>query len=61
MCIRRETRENDRLSLAFSPAPKPRTHITYMLRQYTSIVYIHTAKINLDRSRGAFVIYINLT
>jgi hypothetical protein len=27
-------------SLAFSPVSKPHTHITYMLRQCTSIVYI---------------------
>jgi hypothetical protein len=33
MCIRRETREKARRSLAFSPVCKPRTHITYMLRQ----------------------------
>ena len=32
-----ETREN----LAFSPVSKPHTHITYMLRQCTSIVYIY--------------------
>jgi hypothetical protein len=31
MCIRRETRENARPSLVFSPVSKPRTHITYML------------------------------
>ena len=40
MCIRRETREKDRRSLAFPPVSKPHTHITYMLRQCTSIVYI---------------------
>jgi hypothetical protein len=40
MCIRRKTREKARQSLAFSPVSKPRTHITYMLRQCTSIVYI---------------------
>ena len=40
MCIRRETREKARQSLAFSPVSKPRTHITYMLRQCTSIVYL---------------------
>ena len=40
MCIRRETREKARLSLAFSPVSKPHTHITYMLRQCTSIVYL---------------------
>ena len=28
------------LSLAFSPVSKPHTHITYMLRQCTSIVYL---------------------
>jgi hypothetical protein len=41
MCIRRETREKDRRSLAFPPVSKPHTHITYMLRQCTSIVYIY--------------------
>jgi hypothetical protein len=40
MCIRRETREKDRRSLAFSRVSKPHTHITHMLRQCTSIVYI---------------------
>ena len=40
MCIRRETREKARESLAFSPVSKPHTHITYMLRQCTCIVYI---------------------
>jgi len=40
MCIRRETREKARQSLAYSPVSKPHTHITYMLRQCTSIVYI---------------------
>jgi hypothetical protein len=38
MCIRRETREKVRRSLAFPPISKPHTHITYMLRQCTSIV-----------------------
>jgi hypothetical protein len=42
MCIRRETREKARQNLAFSPVSKPHTHITYMLRQCTSIVYIYT-------------------
>ena len=37
MCIRREMREKARRSLAFSPVSKPHTHITYMLRQCTSI------------------------
>ena len=40
MCIRRETREKARRTLAFSPVSKPHTHITYMLRQYTSIAYL---------------------
>ena len=40
MCIRRETREKARRSLAFSRVSKPHTHITHMLRQCTSIVYI---------------------
>ena len=39
MCIRRKTREKARPSLAFPPVSKPHTHITYMLRQCTSIVY----------------------
>ena len=38
MCIRRETREKARRSLAFSRVSKPHTHITHMLRQCTSIV-----------------------
>ena len=37
MCIRRE---KARQSLAFSRVSKPRTHITHMLRQCTSIVYL---------------------
>ena len=41
MCIRRETREKARQSLAFSRVSKPHTHITYMLRQCTSIVYFY--------------------
>ena len=41
MCIRRETREKARQSLAFSRVSKPHTHITHMLRQCTSIVYLH--------------------
>jgi hypothetical protein len=32
MCIRCETREKARRSLAFSRVSKPHTHITYMLR-----------------------------
>ena len=40
MCIRRETREKARRSLAFSRVSKPHTHITHMLRQCTSIVYL---------------------
>ena len=40
MCIRRETREKARRSLAFSPVSKPHTHITCMLRKCTSIVYV---------------------
>ena len=40
MCIRRETWEKARQSLAFSRVSKPHTHITHMLRQCTSIVYI---------------------
>jgi hypothetical protein len=40
MSIRRETPEKARRSLAFSPVSKPHTHITYMLRQCTRIVYI---------------------
>jgi hypothetical protein len=38
----RETWEKARQSLAFSPVSKPHTHITYMLRQCTSIVYLLT-------------------
>ena len=45
MCIRRETREKARRSLAFSRVSKPHTHITHMLRQCTSIVYVYTLSI----------------
>ena len=41
MCIRRE---KARRSLSFPPVSKPRTHITYMLRQCTSIIYIYIYK-----------------
>jgi hypothetical protein len=47
MCIRRETREMARRSLAFSPVSKPHAHISYMLRQCTSIVYIRTLSVNI--------------
>ena len=40
MCIRREMREKARQSLAFSRVSKTHTHITHMLRQCTSIVYL---------------------
>jgi hypothetical protein len=40
MCIRHEMREKARRTLALSPVSKPHKHITYMLRQCTSIVYI---------------------
>ena len=61
MCIRRETQEKARRSLAFSPVSKSHIHITYMLRQCTSIVYIYKAehikpdivKIGKWRGRGA--------
>jgi hypothetical protein len=39
-CFNPETREKARRSLSFSPVSKPHTHITYMLRQCRSIVYI---------------------
>ena len=48
MCIRRETREKARRSLAFSRVSKPHTHITHMLRQCTSIVYELDKSLNLD-------------
>ena len=35
--------EKGRRSLAFSPVSKPHTHITYMLRQCTSIAYLSFA------------------
>ena len=44
MCIRRETREKARPSLAFSRISKPHTHIIHMFRQCTSIVYLLTSK-----------------
>ena len=40
MCIWREMWEKALQSLAFSSVSKPHTHITCMLRQCTSIVYI---------------------
>ena len=43
MCIRPETREKGGRSLAFSPVSKPHAHITYMLRQCTSIAYLSSA------------------
>ena len=56
MCIRRETREKARSSLAFSPVSKPHTHITYMLRQCTSIVYMifFLVRINIMRKKYTF-------
>ena len=45
MCIRRETREKARRSLAFSRVSKPHTHITHMLRQCTRIVYDSSLKL----------------
>jgi hypothetical protein len=45
MCIRHETQEKAWRSLAFSLVSKPHTHITYMLRQCTSIVYLLTYSI----------------
>ena len=40
MCIRHETREKVRRSLAFSSVAKPHTHITYMLRQPSMKNYV---------------------
>ena len=54
MCIRHETREKARQSLAFSPVSKPHTHITYMLRQCTSIVYLFV--VIASRKKRAFCI-----
>jgi hypothetical protein len=55
MCIRSETREKARLNLAFSPVSKPRTHITYMLRQCTSIAYVF---ITILKFSGKFVLLV---
>ena len=56
MCIRRETREKARRSLAFSPVSKPHTHITYMLRQCTSIVYIfEVSTYNISKVKNKFI------
>jgi hypothetical protein len=52
MCIRRETREKARRSLAFSRVSKPHTHITHMLRQCTSIVYIFNIPIQVFIDSG---------
>ena len=57
MCIRRETQEKARLSLAFSPVSKPHTHITYMLRQCTSIVYLWSNN-NIERGKAKFNIVV---
>ena len=48
MCIRRETREKARRSLAFSPVSKPHTHITYMLICFNSaqVLYIYSRSQN---------------
>jgi hypothetical protein len=51
MCIRRETREKARRSLAFSRVSKPHTHITHMLRQCTSIVFILAAILKILKSK----------
>jgi hypothetical protein len=57
MCIRRETREKARPSLAFSRVSKPHTHITHMLRQCTSIVYVvSTSGAGTAYASGASVI-----
>jgi hypothetical protein len=61
MCIRRETREKARRSLAFSRVSKPHTHITHMLRQCTSIkvfeiiVCMYLKTISPDVPRFTFV------
>ena len=56
MCIRRETLEKARQSLAFFPVSKPHTHITYMLRQCTSIVYLCVALYtNCDGTFGHYL------
>ena len=52
MCIRCETREKTRRSLDFSRVSKPHTHITYMLRQCTSIVYIACNCVILSTNKG---------
>ena len=46
MCIRRETQEKSQRCLAFSRVSKPHTHITHMLRQCTSIVYLCDLNLN---------------
>ena len=50
MFIRRETREKARRCLAFSCVSKPHTHITHMLRQCTSIVYLLKYKSTVSHS-----------
>ena len=57
MCIRRETREKARRSLAFSRVSKPHTHITHMLRQCTSIVYFSIAEILLKVTLNTITLY----
>ena len=52
MCIRRETREKARRSLAFSRVSKPHTHITHMLRQCTSIVYEYNNNNNINKNNN---------
>jgi hypothetical protein len=47
---RRETREKVRPSLAFSRVSKPHTHITHMLRECTSIVYVLDRRLLLTKT-----------
>jgi hypothetical protein len=55
--IRGETREKALRSLTFSPVSKLHTHITYMLRQCTSIVYIKTISPDVPRCGRSLHLY----
>ena len=57
MCIRHETREKARQSLAFSRISKPHTHITHMLRQCTSIVYLFSHFLSEKAMYLLYIVY----
>ena len=59
MCIRRETREKARQSLAFSPVSKPHTHITYICFDSAHVLYIYGAEYNnIEQGEAEFNIVV---